>query len=273
MSPDEILVMAVASIICVAAVFNHLFTSRHRIMIRRSTSEGMVRLAFVLSLLWLVYVLYNHADPAVVGIYRLFYVVLGLAVVQTFGLGGSRSTGMRRGVDVLERDNPAAGLLIASFVLATGLIFGGSVWGEADPYGEGEGGWWIPMGFFLAGWLGLFVASWLYRVRETGGEVRRMRQTRDPRETLGFSLYLLSSGWILTESVSGDFYGWKQGLAPLAAIVGMLVVHDLIGLVGNRDQGVRPVAMTWIEVAVYIAISIAFSIVDRVLLPKWGILL
>lgn len=273
MSPDEFTVLVAALIVCIVAAIDHTVTYRHRILVRRSTSEGMVRLATVLSLVWLVWVLYTHADPSVVGVYRFFYVVLGLAVVQTFGVIGSLSTGMRRRIDVMDRDNQAAGLLVGSFVLATGLIFGGSVWGEADPYGEGEGGWWIPMGFFLAGWLALLVASWLYRVRETGGVVRRMRQTRDPSETMGFSLYLLSSGWILTESVSGDFYGWKEGLAAVGAIAGMLVVRDVIALVAGRERSARPVAMSRFEFAIYIGTCIAFSVVDRYVLPKWGWLL
>jgi len=271
MSPDEIIVLVISSLISLFAFFGHLFTSRHNIMVRRSVSEGLVRLSILLSLGWIIYVLYTYADPSVVGIYRLFYIILGLAVIHTFGIGGAGRTGMRHSVDVLERDNRAAGLLIASFVLATGMIYGGSLWGEADPDGEGEGGWWIPMGFFLAGWISLLIATRLYRIRETGGVVRRMRQVRNPQEVLGFSLYILSSGWILMDSVAGDFFGWRSGMITVGAIAGMLIVHELVGLTFNRDELAKPKAMTGIEVIVYIGTSVAFTMANKYFLPKWGI--
>ena len=271
MSPDEIFVLVIASLICIVMFFGHLFTNRHAILVRRSTSEGMIRLSIAISLGWIVYVLYTYADPSVVGIYRLFYVILGLAVIQLFGLGGAGRTGMRHGPDVLERDNPAAGLLIASFVLATGMIFGGSLWGDADPSGDGEGGWWIPMGFFLAGWISLLIATRLYRIRETGGVVRRIRQVRDPLQVLGFALYILSSGWILMDSVAGDFFGWRSGLITVGAIAGMLIVHEIVGLTFNRDESAKPKAMTGIEVIVYIGTSVAFTMANKYFLPKWGI--
>lgn len=270
MSPDEIAVLVISSLISVVCLIGHLTTARHPILTRRASAEGTVRLGLLAAMAWIYYVLITYADPSVVGIYRLFYLVMGFAVLHLFGFGGAGRTGMRYAVDVLERNNLAAGLLAASFILATGLIFGGSLWGEADPDGEGEGGWWIPMGFFLAGWISLCIATWLYRLRETGGTVRRMRQVRDPRETLGFALYLLSTGWILMESVSGDFHGWRSGLLPVGAIAAMLIVHELAGLALNRNANARPKAMSLVEAVFYIATTIGFSYVNTHLLPTWG---
>lgn len=271
MSPGEMTLLVIASIITALSVFGHAFTSHSAITVRRSAGEGLIRLALLAAMAWIAYVLYHHADPSVVGIYRLFYLVLGFAVIHTFGLGGARFTGMRHGVDVQERDNRAAGLLIAAYVLATGMIFGGSLWGEADPDGEGEGGWWIPMGFFVSGWIALSIACRLYRSRETGGLVRRMRQTRDPRATLGFALYLLSTGWILTESVAGDFHGWKSGLTAVGSIAAMLIGHEAFGLLFNRDLQAKPKAMTFLEAVLYLGTSVAFTYVNQHLLPKWGL--
>jgi len=271
MSGDELFVFIAASIILFFTILGFIFTPKHRLYRRDASAEGMVRLGVVLSLAWVVYVLYHYADPSVVGIYRLFYIVLGLAVIRMFGVGGSGRTGMRHAVDVGERNNPAAGLAVGAFVSATGMIYGCSLWGEADPDGEGEGGWWIPMGFFIAGWIALSLSVWLYRVRETGGVVRRMRQIRNPRETLGFALYILSCGWIVGESVAGDFYGWLQGLTAVGAIGGMLIVHEVIGLTFSRDINARPKAMTGIEAVMYLGTTIAFTVVNRYLLPKWGI--
>jgi len=271
MSEDEIFILVVAAAVAGVWLCLETFTAKHRLFFRRATGAGLVRLAFLLSMAWTAYVLANHADPSVVGVYRLFYMVLGAAVVAVFGLGASGRTGVRFTVDVLERRNPAAGLLVAAFVLATGLVFGGSVWGEADPDGEGEGGWWIPLGFFLAGWISLVISTALYRRRDTGGQVRRMRQLRNPGEVLAFVLYILSCGWILTEAVSGDFYGWRHGLTAVAAIAAMLMTREIVGLVFARGTPVRPQAMRGVEVGFYIAWSAGFTVLSRYVLPHWGV--
>jgi len=270
MSGDEIFVFIIAGLITFFGFLNQIFTSKHRLFLRHAYADGLVRISILLSMLWVVYVLYNYADPSVVGIYRLFYIVLGFAVLFVFGKGGAGRTGVRHGVDVMERNNPAAGLLIAAFVFATGMIYGGSLWGEADPDGEGEGGWWIPMGFFLSGWISLCIATWLFRKRETNGITRRMRQTRNPREALGFALYILSSGWILTEAVSGDFYGWRHGLTAVGAIAGMLITHELVSMIFSRNEMAKPRAMTGWEVLTYIGWGVGFTVVNRYLLPSWG---
>lgn len=271
MSGDEMFILLIASGISVFSLIGHLFSSRSRIYLRDQRAEGLVRFALLAALGWIIYVLYHYADESVVGIYRLFYVVLGFAVIRIFGFGGARITGMRRNVDVIERNNLAAGLTVAAFVLATGMIFGGSLWGEADPDGDGEGGWWIPMGFFLAGWFCLLIATWLYRRRETGGIIRRIRQIRTPRETLAFALYILSSGWVLAESVAGDFHGWRDGLITTGALGGMLIVHEVAGLVFNRKGAAKPQAMTGIEVLAYLATAAAFTLINRHLMPWLGL--
>lgn len=271
MDGDEVFILVVAGAVAFFWLLGEVFTPLHRIFFRSAAGAGAVRGAFVVSLVWVAYVLLRHADPSVVGVYRTFYLVLGLAVAAVFGLGGSGRTGVRYRVDVLQRRNLAAGLLIASFVLATGMIFGGSLWGEADPDGEGEGGWWIPLGFFLAGWVSLLMATWLYRIRDTGGVRRRMRQIRNPMEVMGFCLYILSCGWVLTESVAGDFYGWRHGLAAVGAIAAMLITREVLGLVFARRGSPGPGAMRGVEVVFYLLWSVGFSLLSRYALPQWGV--
>jgi hypothetical protein len=84
----------------------------------------------------------------VTGTYVVFNLVLGYAATKLFGQAGARLFGLRMRVDVLERRNVAAALVIAASTLATGLIFGGNLWGDADPVGDDEGGWWIVGAFF-----------------------------------------------------------------------------------------------------------------------------
>jgi len=272
MTGDEVMMLMVFGTIGLALITRLIFSNKHPLYLRGAAAEGYVRVSIFLSIGWILFVLYNHADPSVVGFYRFFYLAIGLGVLQLFGVAGSRVTGLRRNIDVLERNNEAAGMVIAAFILATGMIYGCSNWGEADPSGEGEGGWWIVMGFFIAAWLCLLVATRLYRIRETGGVTRRMRQIREPQQLLGFALYLLSSGWILSESVAGDFYGWKQGLLGVGAIGGMLLVHEIVGLIFNRDLQAKPKTMTALEIIFYIASSAAYTWANHYFLPKWGIL-
>ena len=109
-------------------------------------------LGVLLAMVWIAFVIWRHADPSVTGVYVWFYLVMGYAAVKLLGQTTPAAFGARVRVDVGERRNLAAALLVAAFTLATGMIFGGSLWGEADPTGEGEGGWWIPVTFFLLGW-------------------------------------------------------------------------------------------------------------------------
>ena len=271
MDGDEIFILVMSALVVVAWLFGETFTSMNRLFFRRAAAAGAVRLAYVLSMVWVVYVLLNHADPSVAGVYRTFYFIMGLAVLVVFGLGGASRTGVRYRVDVLQRRNPAAGLLIFSFILATGMIFGGSLWGEADPTGDDEGGWWIPLGFFLAGWVSLLISTWLYRRRDTGGIRRRMRQVRNPWEVVGFSLYMLSCAWILTEAVAGDFYGWWHGLAAVGTIAAMLITRELVGLYFSKGAIPQPQAMRGVEVVFYVLWSAGYSLLSRFVLPEWGL--
>lgn len=271
MDGDEIFILIASGLTVLLWLVGEFITPLNRLFFRRAAAAGAVRLAFALSMVWVVYVLLNHADPSVVGVYRTLYFVMGLAVLAVFGLGAASSTGVRYRVDVLQRRNPAAGLLIFSFILATGMIFGGSLWGEADPGGDDEGGWWIPLGFFLAGWVSLLISTWLYRRRDTAGVRRRMRQIRNPWEVAAFSLYLLSCAWILTEAVAGDFYGWWHGLAAVGTIAAMLITRELVGLYFSKGTTARPQAMRGAEVVLYLLWSVGFSLLTRFVLPEWGL--
>lgn len=269
MDPFESILMVFSGIVLFLWTLAQISTNKHPLYFRNATAAGIVRLATLLAILPLLYVLLNLADPSVVGIYRWFYALLGAAIIILFGLGGAGRTGMRNQVDVLERSNPAAALLVGAFVIATGLIFAGANIGEADPVGDDEGGWWIPLGFFLAGWISLLLATLLYRRRDTRGNLRILRQIRDPRQTLPFALYLLSTAWILADAVAGDFYGWVHGLSAVGAIAGMLLSHELLGLYFTRGQPVKPRAMRWSEILFYIAWPVAYTYATQYF-PQWA---
>jgi hypothetical protein len=202
---------------------------------RSAVALGGVRLARWAAFGWVAYVLWNHADPSVTGIYRFFYLVMASAVftVTTPVLTWILGAGSYR-VDILERHNPAAAFLHAGAVLAMGLIFGGCLWGEADPDGDDEGGWWIPMGFLAAGWATLMVATALFRWREPHLNSRTIRQDRITSDGRAAALYTVSAAIPITQAVAGDFHGWRHGLLGVGAIVLLLAIREVFGHVQQR---------------------------------------
>jgi hypothetical protein len=285
---DEVLVMVVAALIAGAGIFVTSPAAMHRIYFRGNAGPGLVRAAILLSLAWIFLVTQLWADESVVGVYVLFYLVLGYAVVKWFGQAGSRLFGLRMRVDVLERRNVAAAQVIAAFTLAIGLIFGGSLWGEADPVGEGEGGWWIVGAFFLLGWIALVGAFVVFRERERRhgeGWSRSIRRSRSMEDARAASLFLLAAGVMLTDAVSGDFWGWWHGLLTFGVLAGLLVAHEVFAWMAGagarrgaaRSGGVAAAAgraqpepakaagSRGVEGLVYVALALAAWALNRLL--------
>lgn len=246
MEEDEILIFFLA-LAAVAASMMFLSTAQlHKLYLRERRGIGLVRAAVLLGMLYILFVLLFFSDESVTPVYVLFYLVMGLALVGVFGVHWARLCGFRYREDVGERGNFAAAIAVAGFTLATAILFGGSLWGEADPDGDDEGGWWIPLGFFLAGWAGLVLAGRIYTWRQP--VVYWIRQERDERYGRTSAAFLISSAIMLHEGVAGDFYGWGHGLLSVGVIVGMLVGHEVFGILnralaaktGRRSDGANP---------------------------------
>lgn len=235
METDEILIFGGAILATLTGLVRLSFPRMHRLYFRHAEGLALARLAMAPAMLAIAYVLWNHADPSVVGIYRIFYLVLGFSVILWCGPAAARLAGAHVRVDVLERHNPRAAILASVMILATGLIFAGSLWGEADPGGDGEGGWWIPLGFFISGWFALIAAVACYLWRSGVRAYSRSRRRRNPLDAVGPGFYILSTAGILSNTVAGDFYGWTHGLTALAAIAGMLITREFIGAGAARN--------------------------------------
>jgi hypothetical protein len=162
----EVIIFVLSIGAAIAGVAATSTASLHRLYFRDNPAPGIVRFGVLLAMAWIAYVLWFHADPSVTGPYILFYLVMGYAVVKLLGQSIAQAHGFRTRVDVAERRNVPAAVVIAAFTVATGMIFGGSLWGEADPVGDDEGGWWIPLTFFLLGWGTLLIAFGMFRRRE-----------------------------------------------------------------------------------------------------------
>ncbi len=237
MEEGEFIVMVISVILAIVGLCQTSTARMPKLYFREASGLGMVRVAHWLALAWIAWVIWNKSDPSVVGIYRWFYLVMGFAVVRITCLNVSRLFGARFRADVVERHNPAAATLYAALVLGTGWIFGGCLWGEADPDGSDEGGWWIPLGFFLAGWTSLIVATALFYWREPGPTRKRIRRDRSVTDAEAAAVYVMASAIALTQAVAGDFYGWRHGLLAVGWIIFLLVVREIFGLFQDKVMG------------------------------------
>lgn len=240
MDESEVLILVFALMATTAALAMTAHAPLHALYFRKNPGPGFVRAGVIASLAWIWLVCMIWADESVQGVYVFFYLVLGYAAVKLFGLLGSRLVGFRYRIDVLERRNPAAGLVVAAFVLATGLVFGGSLWGDADPVGDDEGGWWIVWGFFLMGWVALVLAFRIYLRRERRrwpGSVGALRRSHAMEDARAAALFLLAAGVTLTDAVSGDFWGWRHGILTFGVLAGLLLAHEIFAGVARAGGG------------------------------------
>lgn len=213
----------------------------HRLYLRGNPAPGIVRLGVIIAMAWIAFVLWRYADPSVTGIYVVFYLIMGYAVVKVFGQFAISWFGARTRVDTVERRNVSAALVIAAFTVATGLIFGGSLWGEADPVGGDEGGWWIPLSFFLMGWITLLIAFGLFLRREPGRLAHRLQRERSIEDARATGVFLLAVGVALTDAVSGDFWGWQHGLLTFGVLACLVIARELFA---GLAAGGTPVGRT-----------------------------
>jgi hypothetical protein len=267
MDGDEIFVALVCGVLAAVGLGLTAISRMPRIYFRDARGIGLTRLATLGALGWIWFVLLKYADPSIQGIYFWFYLLMGYAAVKGFGGLGAQCFGVRFRVDVCERRNPAAALFYAGFVLATGLIFGGCLWGEADPTGDDEGGWWIPVGFFLAGWGAWMLALGLFFWREPGPTRVRIRRDRKMPEARAAATYALVAAWVLTEAVAGDFYGWTHGLVAVGGVAALLVVREIFAFSQYRVVSVAGGlgrTRTW-ESAVYVLSGVLFWWLNRLL--------
>lgn len=274
MEEDE-LVLGLLAAIAVLLAGSYVAGGRlHQLYLRNNPAAGLPRLAVLAAALWLAAVLRWFADPSIVGVYVVLYGVLGLAATLSIGLLVPKIYGIRLRVDVYERKNMAAALVLAGHTLAVGLIYGGCLWGEADPDGDGEGGWWIPLGFFVAALAILWLAATLYIKHEPGSLRLRIIQDRSWPAARAAASYLVSVAIVLTDAVAGDFFGWTHGLLPMVMIAVMLAAHRLL------NRGLPQVLTTaeqrtdgWfdsrqLEAALYALMALAFWLLQR-LLDGW----
>lgn len=269
MSDDEFMILLFSLAAAAAGALTLAASRLHGFHTHRNPGIGLHRVVVALTLLWTIWVIHYHGDPSITGIYVFFYLVMAYAVVKVFGqLLGPMALGfdVRREAFV-GRNRPVA-LFTASLALATGLLIGGSLWGEADPLSDYEGGWWIPFGFFLMGWLLLIAVTWLYVRRRKGRFRLQLRREHDLRAAATGAVFVLASTSLILQGVAGDFWGWREGLLSMGTIAAMLVGHEFIARHAeeSEDGAAGPVSarrFNLLEQALYVSLAVVGWLASR----------
>lgn len=273
MDEDEIFIFVGSIVLAIVGMAVNSTARLHYLYFRGNPAPGIVRAGVLVAVGWIAYVLWFHADPSVTGIYVLFYLVMGYAFVKLCGQLTANGLGFRTRVDSGERRNAPAAVVIAVFTVATGLIFGGSLWGEADPVGDDEGGWWIPVGFFLMGWVTLVVVFALYQRRE-GRLALRLRRERRLTDARAAAAFLIAAAVSLTDAVAGDFWGWRHGIFSFGLLAVLLLVHEAFGAWTTPSEptpGTRPPdARRVFESLAYLALGVLAWTASRYVDVTWG---
>lgn len=253
MSDDETVVFIVSGLVALMGMGITTLSGLHPLYLERNPGPGLIRAAIIGGLAWIAIVIHFFGDPSIVGIYVLFYLVMGYAAIKFFGQVACLMFGISMRVDVAERRNWPAAVFMAAYTFGTGLIFGGSLWGEADPNSDYEGGWWIPLGFFLLGWGVMTIGTAIYHLREPGRFRTSVLQDRDLHSAVGAASFSLSTAVLMTDAVSGDFFGWSAGLLDVGVAAAMLIAHEFLrtptGVVESPGRRV-------IECALYIVLAL-----------------
>lgn len=259
---EEGIVFVAMAVACFLG-YRHVSTSKlHPMFLRGNPGIGLIRVAIWASILWCVFTLEYFGSERIVGIWYAYYLVIAAGAIMSFGLLGARSFGLRLRVDVYERKNFAAAIFIAAFVVATGMIIGGSMWGESEPEAL-EYGWvfeflpsyeeagWIIWLFFLMGWGILFATMklWFYREKDISGErIRRGRSVEDARAA---ALYCLGCAIPITDAVSGDYHGLGDSLLGFSLIALPVLAHEVLR--PSSQQNDREAVEPWTYVAAGLA--------------------
>ncbi|MFU8805669.1 MAG: hypothetical protein ACNA8W_17785 [Bradymonadaceae bacterium] len=241
----------------------------HHLYWRENYGIGLTRLAVIASMVWCLFVLIFFADSTIVNIWYVFYLLMSYTAIKLFGQKGAELFGVRLRVDVYERKNFAAATIIAAFTLATGLIFGGSMWGESTPesleYGGifemlpgYEDGWWITPWFFLMGWGILLGTMLLWFASEAGQRIRRDRNMEEARAA---AIYCLCCAIPLTDAVAGNYYGLADSFLGFAVIAFPVLAHEWIKPRPGAEE--RRAEEPWIYIIVAIAVVVITPFVSQ----------
>ena len=237
--PDTGFVFGAAIVVSVWGLWRSRVIGLHHLYLQGNPAIGMARLGVLGSVLWCGYVLFNHADPTITGIWTVLYALMAFAAIKLFGQYAAERFGPRLRVDAYERKNLAAGTYIGAFTFSTGLIFGGAMWGsmegEALEYGwlfsllpGYEDGWWITPWFFIMGWLILYFTMRFWFRRESSNFRTRVVRERNLEDARAASYFCIACAITIAYAVQGDYLGFWDSLIGFSVIALPILAHELL---------------------------------------------
>ena len=202
-----------------------------------------------------LFVLLNMASFDVVGIWIVFYIIMGYAWINGGVFLIEYLLDFSWAYDTIHLDNKAAVIPAASSFLGLTLIYAGANIGDGP-------GWWVIL---IAGGLGFI--TWLclaLLLNLTSHISERITVDRDVGCGIRFGMYMLASGLILARASGGDWtslqativeflVGWP--VLPLAALV-LLVEQYYLRRTNNEFSDANPIIASFFWGCVYIAYAI-----------------
>jgi uncharacterized membrane protein YjfL (UPF0719 family) len=254
---DTGFVFGASLVLCMWGLWRSKVGTLHHLYLRGNAAIGAARLGVVGSVAWCGWVLFNHADPTITGIWTVLYAAMAFAAIKLFGQFGAELFGPRLRVDIYERKNLAAGLFVGAFTLSTGLIFGGAMWGSMD--GESleygwifrilpgyEDGWWITPWFFLMGWFILYLTMRFWFRRENSNFRHRIVRERRLDDAWAASCFCIACAITIAYAVQGDYLGFWDSLLGFSIIAVPILAHE--ALRPATPEASRPAGEGWIYI-------------------------
>lgn len=142
--------------------------------------------------------------------------------------------------DILEKKNLGSGLVFASLLAATGLIYRGAVSGQGEHAGT-------VAAFFAVGEGALLLSLILYEWVTPYDVYAEIAEKSNLAAAISFSGACLAAGLILGNAVEGEFKGWRESIlesllymAPLLALpfVRWVIVNGLLLGFGSVNREV-----------------------------------
>jgi hypothetical protein len=236
---DTGFVFGTSLVVCFWGLWRSRLGRMHHLHYRDNAAIGIARLGVIGSVIWCGYVLFNHADPTITGIWTVLYAAMAFAAIKLFGQFGAEWFGPRLRVDIYERKNLAAGTFVGAFTFSTGLIFGGAMWGEMEgdslEYGwlfaflpGYEDGWWITPWFFIMGWAILFFTMRFWFRREGLDFRTRLVRERNLADAQAASFFCIACAITIAYAVQGDYLGFWDSLLGFSIIALPILAHELL---------------------------------------------
>lgn len=162
--------------------------------------------------------------------------------------------------DILEKKNLGSGLVFASLLAATGLIYRGAVSGQGDHAGT-------VAAFFAVGEGALLLSLMLYEWVTPYDVYAEIAEKSNLAAAISFSGACLAAGLILGNAVEGEFKGWKESIleallymVPLLALpfVRWVLVNGLLlgfGSVNKEVAEERSIPAGLVEGSAYLGLA------------------